>query len=564
MNLSPAQDISLYELALSAQQPPHALQVSPATLKSMVDALIDLLLDQEIPATLLVKLPRGNAWQAELERYRQSGVCQGIYVCNLSGRNAASLADEDNSDNSGEILSHPAELESPPAKQRYSRPTSEFQTHRQSAPIADSETSLIQDKARQSTPAPATSTSFELNVPAESSLRREYFIFVLSEQFCSVIVAHRPRSIRLPVDATETNSERKQPLLAICSTDAPAVEHVLAGLRHIATISPSKTLPTAQPTVGTIPLQQIPTSVSVTTDELLKNWDSLFLRFPSSDLTKTSLFASHAGHLWAKQIQQQEEVWRSITHYRQHAVDAEALQLQNQELLESMHLKDEFLSNVGQALRTPLTNMKTALTLLGSPNLKPAQRDRYMQLLNTECDRQTSLINGLLELVRLDHLVDHAAMQALYLAEMVPGVVSTYQPLAQEKGVMLAYTIPDNLPPVSCLRPWLKQIAINLLHNGIKFTPTGGQVWVQAKQQGDYIQLEFRDTGIGIPASELHKIFERFYRVRQAVDDDPGGAGLGLTIVQQLLLRCGGSISVKSQLGQGSTFNVLLPIYHKE
>jgi signal transduction histidine kinase len=297
-------------------------------------------------------------------------------------------------------------------------------------------------------------------------------------------------------------------------------------------------------------------------EELLANWESLFPHSPASNQAGPAPADSVLASLWAKQIQRQEEVWRTAVHYRQQAADADALQRQNQELLEASHLKDEFLNNVGQALRTPLTNMKTALTLLISASLKPDQRKRYLQLLNTECDRQTSLINGLLELVQLDMAGEHTEMQPLPLADMVPGVVSTYQPLAREKGIMLAYTVPDDLPPVSCLRPWLKQIVINLLHNAIKFTSSGGQVWVRAKQQGDYIQLEFRDTGTGIPQHELPKIFDRFYRVRQAVDDDPGGAGLGLTIVQQLLLRCGGSISVKSQMGQGSIFKVLLPVYH--
>jgi signal transduction histidine kinase len=83
---------------------------------------------------------------------------------------------------------------------------------------------------------------------------------------------------------------------------------------------------------------------------------------------------------------------------------------------------------------------------------------------------------------------------------------------------------------------------------------------VRAGLQGDYVQLEFRDTGIGIPSSEIPKVFDRFYRVRPVAGEDPGGAGLGLTIVQQLLLRCGGSVAVKSKLGEGSVFNVLLPI----
>jgi two-component system, OmpR family, phosphate regulon sensor histidine kinase PhoR len=184
-----------------------------------------------------------------------------------------------------------------------------------------------------------------------------------------------------------------------------------------------------------------------------------------------------------------------------------------------------------------------------------------MDLLTQECDRQGSLIGSLLDLVSLDQMAERKVLEPLKLADIVPGVVSTYQPLAEEKGVRLAYTVPEDLPPVANLTPWLRQIVVNLLHNGIKFTPKGGQVWVRAKQQGDYIQLEFKDTGVGIPVHEIPKIFDRFYRVRQVSSEDEGGAGLGLTIVQQLLLRCGGSISVKSRPAEGSIFNVLLPIY---
>jgi histidine kinase (EC 2.7.13.3) len=167
-----------------------------------------------------------------------------------------------------------------------------------------------------------------------------------------------------------------------------------------------------------------------------------------------------------------------------------------------------------------------------------------------------------LELVQLENMDDTAVTQPLRLSDVVPGIVSTYQPLAQEKGILLAYTVPQDLPAVSCTVPWLRQILINLLHNGIKFTPKGGRVWVLAKLQGDYVQIEVRDTGIGIAAADIPKIFDRFYRVRQAGSgEDPSGAGLGLSIVQQLLLKCGGSISVKSKPGEGSTFNVMLPVY---
>ena len=211
----------------------------------------------------------------------------------------------------------------------------------------------------------------------------------------------------------------------------------------------------------------------------------------------------------------------------------------------------------------PLTNMKTALTLLDSSQIKGVQRQRYLHLLHVECDRQTSLITSLLELLQLDR-EPSSALHPLHLIDIVPGVVSTYQPLAQEKGIQLGYTVPDTLPPVSCLETWLRQIVINLLHNSIKYTPSGGQVSVQAKLQDDYVQLEVRDTGIGIAPGEIPKIFVRFYRGRPAPGNMFSGAGLGLTIVDQLTRRCGGSISVTSRVGAGSTFKVLLPVHYSQ
>jgi signal transduction histidine kinase len=259
------------------------------------------------------------------------------------------------------------------------------------------------------------------------------------------------------------------------------------------------------------------------------------------------------NQLLAKQLLRQDEINRQIV-----TVRTTKLQQQNQELHNKEQLKDEYLKNVCQELRIPLTHMKTALSLLNSPNLKPPQRQRYLQMLNTQCDQQNSLITGLLDLVQLEHDLDATTLESVRLSDIVPGVVSTYQPVAQEKGIMLAYTVPTELPAVWCVSGGLRQIVINLLHNSIKFTPNGGQVWVRARLQGDRVQLEFRDTGIGIPENEIPKIFDRFYRVRTTAAEDHGGAGLGLTIVQQLLLRCGGSIVVKSKVNEGSTFTVQL------
>ena len=462
-------DASLYGLALSMERPPQTLAVSPATLLSLVKSVIDLLLDQQISAQIWLKLPPGDVWLSEIQRYHEVALPHTLYTCSLHKKIEKDLSG-------------------------------------------------------------GNSPVIPLQLPVTSQLRREYFLLVLSPQFCGLILAHRTRRRRPTKLREKTNRQKRSPLLAVCSFERGVIQRVLDGIKNAITLSQSPATPA----------------------NLLANWDSLFTIPLATDTVLLDQF-------FAKQIQQHDQVRRSATSNL-----FTALQLQNQELVNSLNLKDELLINLCQELRTPLTNMKTALSLLNSPmTLKPAQRQRYMQLLNTECDRQNSLITGLLDLAQIERVAEHTAMQPVFLSDVVPGVVSTYQPLAQEKGVMLAYTVPTDLPAVSCLNSWLKQIVINLLHNSIKFTPTGGHVWVLARLQRDYIQLEFRDTGIGIASNEISKVFDRFYRVRPVAEDSVG-AGLGLTIVQKILWRCGGSISVKSRLGEGSSFSVLLPIAYKK
>ncbi|MGI0488385.1 DICT sensory domain-containing protein [Pantanalinema rosaneae CENA516] len=525
MNSPSVSDVSLYELALATEPPPPVLQVSPATLKSVIDSILQLLIEQEMPAIVWAKLPRGDVWQLELDRYAALvGVPKAIYL----------------------FKSQREEGEEAAAVNLPLTASGDEGLHK---PMMFGHTQ---------------STIVTVPLSPESQVRREYFLIIWAAQFRGVLLAHRPRSMQasktIPialldsvamagqlghVSSADDAPERKQLLLTVCSFEQRLVNQMLGGLEQA--IAASQALEEMISPAN---------AESLDGSRLVEQWQQLLTEMPVT----TTADLDWLGRLFGKQLQHQEENWQRGTVYRKQAELAETLRIQNEELLDSLRLKDEFLNNVGQELRTPLTTIKTALSLLNSPNLKPNQRQRYMDLIAKECDRQSSLITSLLNLVQLEQVVDQTTLPPLKIADVVPGVVSTYQPLAEEKGVMLAYTVPEDLPTVSCVNNWLRQIVINLLHNSIKFTPRGGQVWVRAKQQGDYIQLEFRDTGIGISPSEIPKIFDRFYRVRQS-GDDSSGAGLGLTIVQQLLLHCGGSISVKSRIGEGSVFNVLLPIH---
>jgi len=544
MKSSSLQDVSLYELALSSEQPPHPLQLSPTTFKSLISLIIDVLLEKKIPATVWLKLPRGDVWQAEVERFRRSAVApHTIYAFGNNRevpRRGPSLAAQMG------VLAAEAGVDN-----MDSCSSIEFQ-------LMSAETdALIDDQGIIATPQLDTVNSVFLPIQSEIQLRREYFVLILSEEFSVLVLAHRPRSVRNGNNAEKTSpvvdiptpdnglepslpdeEERKHLLLTLCSFDSATIQKVLTGI-HLAIAS-------------SVPHNEQQEELT----SLLLNWAQV-----TAPANKVHLDPAILSHLMVRQIQRQEEMWHRTAGYRRQSEAATVLQLENEELQNAIRLKDEFLKNVGQELRTPLSSMKTALTLLSSPNLKPPQRQRYMDMLTQECDRQGSLITSVLDLLQLENVDDHTSTQPIRLSDVVPGIVSTYQPLAQEKGIMLAYTIPEDLPAVTCTTPWLRQIVINLLHNGIKFTLQGGQVWVRAKQQGEFVQIDVKDTGLGIAQADVPKIFDRFYRVRHGHGDDISGAGLGLSIVQQLLLRSGGSISVRSKPGEGSTFTVLLPVY---
>jgi len=553
-------DVSLYELALGTAQAPSPLQVSPTTFKSMLGAFLDVLIDKQIPATLWLKLPKGDVWTAEMERYRS--LATAPYTLYLLSN---PLASSSTSVQEGRIPSPAADLLSNPVDLN---PTSAHPaaSHSNGTELAVSEAVVSQkivigeeiDTEVNGLPSAESCRTVALPLGANTQLRREYLLLVISPKFCGLLVAHRPRSMRpksklappdlsptvddvKPEGGMEDDPERRHPLLTLCSFDVQSMQRVLTGIGEV--ISGEILEMSANPSTDTL-------------DGLVEDWSLLL-----SEFSGTALQPDVLSHLFTKQIQTQENMWHSTAVYRRQAESATLLQLENEEFQNAMRLKDEFLTTIGQELRTPLATMKTALSLLNSPSLKLAQRQRYMDMLTHECDRQSALITSVLDLLQLEKIDDRIPAQPLQLQNVVPGIVSTYQPLAQEKGIMMAYTIPDELSAVSCTPAWLRQIVINLLHNGLKFTHQGGRVWLTAKPQGDYVQIEVRDTGVGISQSDIPKIFDRFYRIRQGTGDDTSGSGLGLSIVHQLLLRCGGSISVKSKLGEGSTFSVLLPVH---
>jgi signal transduction histidine kinase/DNA-binding response OmpR family regulator len=239
----------------------------------------------------------------------------------------------------------------------------------------------------------------------------------------------------------------------------------------------------------------------------------------------------------------------------------QAAQQQVEELTRLNQLKNDFVSTVSHELRSPLANMRMAIAMLkncleqGAPANK---RTVYLQILQDECEREISLINDLLDLQRLEAGSKIVEVQAIDLSSWLPEVVQPFASTAQARQITLQVHLAPNLPMLSSDPISLQRILAELLHNAHKYTPPDEKITVSAMAEADRIRLQVCNSGIEIPAPELPRIFDKFYRVPSGDPWQQGGTGLGLALVKQLVEHLGGVIGVKSDAGQ-TCFTIELP-----
>jgi len=222
-------------------------------------------------------------------------------------------------------------------------------------------------------------------------------------------------------------------------------------------------------------------------------------------------------------------------------------------------LKSDFISTVSHELRTPLTSIKGYVDLVLAGDVGPLtpEQKEFLTIVSQNTTRLTELINDLLEIERLESGKIEFEFAELDLAEVLENVARSLQVNVEQKGLEFLTEIPSGLK-VRGDRERLAQVFLNLLSNAIKYTPAG-TVELRAHQEDDAIVVEVRDTGIGLSESDLQKLFQKFFRSDNPYVRKAGGTGLGLSIAKAIVERHGGTITVTSQLGQGSTFTVRLP-----
>ncbi len=237
------------------------------------------------------------------------------------------------------------------------------------------------------------------------------------------------------------------------------------------------------------------------------------------------------------------------------------------ELRRLERLRQEFVANVSHELKTPLSVIKVCVeTLLDGAIDDPQHRVQFLEQLDSQSNRLHALILDLLSLARVESGEELFDFQSLSVSEIVQACLERHRPRAEAKEQILEMAPPAGEPAASAagLSVWadeeaLEQIVDNLLDNAVKYTPSGGRIEVRWRREGEQVCLEVADNGIGIPPSDLPRIFERFYRVDKARSREMGGTGLGLSIVKHLAQAMHGSVRAASVPGQGTTFTVCLP-----
>ncbi len=221
-------------------------------------------------------------------------------------------------------------------------------------------------------------------------------------------------------------------------------------------------------------------------------------------------------------------------------------------------VRRDFISNISHELRTPLASLKALVDTLHDGALDdPPAAHRFLEHMETEVDAMTQMVQELLELSRIESGQVPLRLKPTPVADVVLPPVERLRTQAERAGLRLTVDLPPNLPPLLADAERVQQVVTNLVHNSIKFTPSGGQVTLSAEPAGNEVIISVRDTGVGIPANDLPRIFERFYKADRARSG--GGTGLGLAIAKHIVLAHGGRVWATSVEGQGSTFYVALP-----
>jgi signal transduction histidine kinase len=217
------------------------------------------------------------------------------------------------------------------------------------------------------------------------------------------------------------------------------------------------------------------------------------------------------------------------------------------------------ISLVSHEMRTPLTAIQGMTELLAAYDLEPTRRREMNLAINDEVKRLARMITEYLDITRLESGATQMRLAPVRVETIIERILILIEPLAAQHQIQLVRQLPADLPAVLADLDLLSRALENLISNAVKYSPNGTAVTVSARAEEDSLFIEIADQGYGISESDLSRIFEKFYRVPRVQDAGVPGTGLGLSLVREIAELHHGSVSVRSEVGRGSTFTLRIP-----
>jgi len=233
-------------------------------------------------------------------------------------------------------------------------------------------------------------------------------------------------------------------------------------------------------------------------------------------------------------------------------------------------LRTDFFANLSHEFRTPLNVILGTLQLLSlflknsvaSENAGNIQK--YIGIMRQNCNRLLRLVNNLIDITKIDAGFLELKMKNYDIVSLVENISMSVADYIHNKGLSFQFDTDTEELIIACDADQIERVILNLLSNAIKFTPQGGSIFVNLHDGGDWVQISVKDTGIGIPKEEQASIFERFKQANRSLSRDHTGSGIGLSLIKSIIEMHQGRISLTSEVNQGSTFTVELPVRRVE
>ena len=222
----------------------------------------------------------------------------------------------------------------------------------------------------------------------------------------------------------------------------------------------------------------------------------------------------------------------------------------------------EFVSAVSHEIKTPLASVKAYAEMLGDGDADgdPETQQKFLNIIEVQTDRMTRLLDGMLDMARIESGVVRVEKKFVSLNELVESGAKLMAPAATEKNISIESRLSSLYLGVNVDSDMMSRVVMNLISNAIKYTDAGGRIMLRSQLNDDQVAFEVEDTGRGIPADAMPKLFQKFYRVKENANVAPG-TGLGLSLVKHIVEEVhGGKMEVESQVGKGSVFRVKLPL----